>query len=174
MGKAVISSCGRYRYVLRRVLTNIADMDPNATETTATYKQVTFIMLNPSTADATNDDPTIRRCVAFAKREGASHLSVVNLFAYRTPSPAELKAAKEPVGPENDRYIREEVARAAVVVAAWGAHPFASARAKDVYEDVGGAREFMCLGRTKAGAPRHPLYVSNATPLVSFQERKDG
>jgi hypothetical protein len=169
MGKAVISSCGRYRYVLRRVLTNIADMDPNATESTATYKPVTFIMLNPSTADAVNDDPTIRRCIAFAKREGGSHLNVVNLFAYRTPSPAELKQAKDPIGPENDHYIREEVAGSAIVVAAWGAEPFAAERAREVYEDIGRIREFMCLGKTKAGAPRHPLYVSNATPLVAWR-----
>lgn len=177
MGKAVISQCGRYRYVLRRSLTNILDVDPNATE--AVYKPMLFIMLNPSTADAENDDPTIRRCISFAKREGASHLSVVNLFAYRATDPAELKRAADPIGPENDRYINEEVGKSWMTVAAWGAHPLARERAEAVMRQIHGYEGYAwCLGQTKSGAPKHPLYIADKQPFVVWKARsgdsKDG
>src|SRR3954454_15761859 len=95
---AVISACGRYRYLLSR------QVGPG-------LRTATFIMLNPSTADATNDDPTIRRCIGFARQWGCGRLAVLNLFAVRATDPAEMKRADDPVGPENrdwfDRHLLE-------------------------------------------------------------------
>lgn len=156
-GSAVMSECGRYRYVLQRSLGSILRW----------HRPMLFIMLNPSTADATHDDPTIRRCIGFAKREGMTHLAVVNLFALRATDPRQLQAADDPIGPENDRHIAEQVAKhPGAIVAAWGAHPFARARARDVLTKFG---PFNCLGTTRAGYPRHPLYVPSAQPLEVFQ-----
>lgn len=150
---AVISRCGLYRYHLTRKW----GRGPYAL----------LIMLNPSTADAMQDDPTIRRCISFAKREGCGALVVVNLFAFRSPSPADMKAADDPVGPENDRYIRSAVAGAkGPIIAAWGAHGSYRGRDKAVRALVDAP--MVCLGLTKAGAPRHPLYVRGDAPLIDF------
>ena len=158
---AVISECGKYRYVLRRSLGSVLRW----------YKPMLFVMLNPSTADATEDDPTIRRCMDFARREGMTHLNVVNLFAFRSPDPKELRYADDPVGPENDRYLREEIGKHShgAVVAAWGAHHFAMTRGSEVYEMA--PDKFWCLGRTKGGYPKHPLYLPKNAPLEQFSWR---
>lgn len=141
---AVISECGKYRYVLRRSLGSILRW----------HHPVLFIMLNPSTADAEKDDPTIRRCMAFAKREGFTHLNVVNLYALRSPDPKHLALSADPIGPENDAWIDKEVRGASAVIVAWGAHAFAADRAKDVVRRVS---QPWCLGKTKDGSPKHPL-----------------
>src|SRR4051812_49823510 len=103
---AVISACGAYRYVLTR-------------QVGGGVRRATFIMLNPSTADASNDDPTIRRCIGFAQRWGCGQLAVLNLFAYRATDPADLKRASEPVGPENrewfDKLLTDDLAIGPVV-----------------------------------------------------------
>jgi hypothetical protein len=130
-----------------------------------------FIMLNPSTADGTLDDPTIRRCKAFAAREGCDQVRVVNLFALRATNPRELaKSNVCAIGPDTDHHIREEVRyvrqQGGVVVAAWGANPMASHRDLLVAEMVG---PMMCLGITKDGFPRHPLYVKADQPLVPYE-----
>ncbi len=155
---AVISDCGRYRYVLQRSLGGFLRW----------HRPMLFIMLNPSTADAMVDDPTIRRCISFAKREGMTHLTVVNLFALRATDPRELELAHDPVGPENDRHLEEQVGkhRNGSVVAAWGAHEFAKRRAAAVLAKFG---PLHCLGLTKAGHPRHPLYVKGDQPLVELK-----
>lgn len=119
-----------------------------------------WIMLNPSTADAEVDDPTIRRCIAFSRSWGADGLRVVNLFALRSTDPAALQRHPDPIGPKNDATL-ELLARASRelggrVICAWGAHPMATERARIVRRLIGPA---VCLGTTKAGAPRHPLYV---------------
>ena len=104
---AVISDCERYRYRLTRRW----DDGPTCT----------FIMLNPSTADARKDDPTIRRCIGFARREGCAALLVINCFAFRATKPADLFAAEDPIGPENDRHIMAASLDAdGQVIAAWG------------------------------------------------------
>jgi hypothetical protein len=117
-------------------------------------------MLNPSTADATVNDPTIRRCLSFAERDSFTDVTVVNLFAFRATNPSMLKIVEDPIGPENDRYIEKEVEAHRFgqhkIVAAWGAHPSAKERASDIHRWFG---PFECLGVTKGGAPRHPLYV---------------
>ena len=119
-------------------------------------------MLNPSTADAEIDDPTIRRCKSFAQREGCSTLEVVNLYAYRATDPKQLWQVFDPIGPENDRYISEAVARADVVIAAWGAHA-KRLRAKSVARHIPDA---FALGFTIQGVPRHPLYLKSDAPLI--------
>lgn len=129
----------------------------------------TFVMLNPSTADDTLDDPTIRRCVGFARVLGATGLIVVNLYAYRATKPADLWRAEDPVGPEADTYLRLVARRAATqdgpLIAAWGAHAKADRvdHVRALADEVGA--ELTALGVTKAGAPRHPLYLpSTARP----------
>jgi hypothetical protein len=138
---------------------------------------VNFIMLNPSTATHEVDDPTIRRCTQFARAWGYRRLVVTNLFAYRATDPVELRRVADPVGPENDWHLaycaRREADR---VVLAWGAHGGYLGRDRAVL-DVLPHRGFdspppMCLGVTKAGAPRHPLYLSASTPLQPYTEGK--
>lgn len=128
------------------------------------------LMLNPSTADATLDDPTIRRCRGFAKGWGMGGLVVVNLFAFRATSPAALKSSADPVGPENDDAIHDAVVGSRAVVAAWGVHGRLLGRADQVLgllREIG--REPMCLGVTKDGYPRHPLYVRRDARLAAFR-----
>ena len=112
---------------------------------------VAFVMLNPSTADARRDDPTIRRCIGFAKSWGFGGVEVVNLFAYRTTDPGELRRVADPVGADNDRHIQSAIARADLVVLAWGAR----ARSRRLLS----LPQARCLGLTRAGQPRHPLYL---------------
>jgi hypothetical protein len=124
-----------------------------------------FIMLNPSTADAEADDPTIRRCIQFAKRENCGSIMVANLFALRSTNPENLFGTEDPVGPENDHFIQNLVERIdGPLVGAWGAHAMANYRAIDVIEICGS--RLKCLGKTKHGSPRHPLYVKGDAPLV--------
>lgn len=145
---ALLSEDGRYRYRLTR-------------EWTAGTTKMTFVMLNPSTADADLDDPTIRRCMGFARRDGFGGLHVVNLYAYRATDPREMKRAIDPVGPENDTMLSLAFDTARVhhapVIAAWGTHgdPY---RVRQVRRLMDGA-DVYALGVTKDGAPKHPLYI---------------
>jgi hypothetical protein len=125
-----------------------------------------FVMLNPSMADASVDDPTIRRCIGFADREGAGALKVVNLYALRATRPGHLVEHHDPVGNENYATLRREIRGHALVIAAWGAHPLVETKAPWV-SDIARRydRELVCLGITKAGHPRHPLYVRSDQPL---------
>ncbi|QTG82583.1 DUF1643 domain-containing protein [Arthrobacter crystallopoietes] len=131
---------------------------------------LTVVMLNPSTADATQDDPTIRRCIGLAKAAGAEGLRIVNLFALRSTDPGALAQANDPIGPENDEHILTAARESTRMVAAWSAHPFAARRANIVYEmlrneDV----PLECWGTTKDGHPRHPLYLRNSSQLQSWK-----
>lgn len=150
---AVISSDGLYRYELRRKW----GKEP----------ALTWVMLNPSTADAEKDDATITRCIAFSKRQNYGGLVVVNLFALRVTRPVHLfdGTVGEPNGPENVRYVREAMKDAYEVCVAWGANPkaFRSQALKEVIR-----RRTLCLGRTRAGAPYHPLYLPADTPFVPW------
>lgn len=134
---------------------------------------LTVVMLNPSTADATLDDPTIRRCIGLAKAAGAEGLRVVNLFAFRSADPGALVEAGDPVGPMNDEYILAAARESVRMVAAWSAHPFAARRANVVYEMLRTAGiSLECWGTTKGGHPRHPLYVRNSTQLQPWLPSK--
>lgn len=121
---------------------------------------VNWVMLNPSTADADHDDPTIRRCVGFAHRWGYGGIVVTNLFALRTPDPAQLLAAAEPIGPDNDAYIEGAARECRDVLCAWGQHGAHRKRALHVTQllNRAGAR-LLCLKLTNSMQPGHPLYL---------------
>jgi hypothetical protein len=142
MSSAFISNDGLYRYSLTR------ELDGKGT--------CTFVMLNPSTADAEQDDPTIRRCIRFAKEWGFGRLKVVNLYAYRATKPADLWLADDPVGPENDHTLSLVFGGSDLIVAAWGCHAKSDRVAEILSWPI---RPRVCLGITKQGAPRHPLYL---------------
>jgi hypothetical protein len=127
---------------------------------------VCFLMLNPSTADGRRDDPTIRRCLGFARAWGFSVLEVRNLFTWRATEPRDLLTATDPTGGERGDQELRRAAEADLVVAAWGAWvPFE--RDREALAMLSG-RRLVCLGRTKNGGPRHPLYVRGATRSEAF------
>ena len=144
---ATISTCGQYRYTLER-----SWADP--------CRWMAFIMLNPSTADAELDDPTIRRCRRFAEDFGFSGFVVGNLFALRSTDPAVMKAHNAPIGPENDAYLDKLIQQADLIVCAWGAHGKFRNRGDNVLRRIRAAGKTPhCLRMTKAGQPEHPLYL---------------
>lgn len=154
---AILSPCGRYRYLLTRTWD-------------ASLPVLVFCMLNPSTADASQDDPTIRRCIGFARREGCGGLAVVNLFAWRATDPDKLPLLDgDAIGPQNRKHIVSAV-KGRRVVLAYGAHH--SAHPHVVLPLLELLRQhaagLYCLGTTKAGAPRHPLYVRGNAPLTEL------
>lgn len=143
---AVFSPCGLFRYSLDR-------------QWGPAVPYVLWVMLNPSTADAEQDDPTIRRCIRFTQDWGYGALKVCNLYALRATDPLVLIGARYPVGDSNDAYIRDCAGQAALIVCAWGtkAEPTRSARVKEIIRSTG-ARP-ACLSMTKSGEPGHPLYL---------------
>lgn len=146
--EATISEDGAYRYDLSRT------WDPGKLT-------VCWVMLNPSTADALTDDPTIRRVRGFSQRDGwFGKLVVVNVFAYRATSPGELKDVRDATGEHNDSYLRAHIRTSNMVVAAWGASMPRRHGGQEpwVARMLPGGRT-VCLGTTKDGRPRHPLYV---------------
>lgn len=164
---AVISDDQAYRYVLGRSWGD-------------SRHAMTFVMLNPSTADAEVDDPTIRRCIGFAKREGCNRVRVINLFAWRATNPKDVPVRDCPlaVGPDNASHwnIALDACGGRLVVAAWGsgsglAHQAAfntqarKFRALCIERGV----QLLCLGRTQGGQPRHPLYVKGDAPLIPYE-----
>ncbi|WP_313313105.1 DUF1643 domain-containing protein [Pulveribacter sp.] len=150
--RAELSPCNSYRYALWR---EWSEEPP-----------VLFVMLNPSTADASQDDPTIRRCISFAQQWGHGGLIVANLFAWRSPYPTHLRSAKDPIGPSNDEWLKKLAKQSSVVVGAWGNHGTYMQRGKAVASLFPG---LQCLGLTKQGQPRHPLYVSASTQPKPMQ-----
>lgn len=157
---AVVSEDGRYRYLLTRRLVPTLE--------TRLGSMVVFVMLNPSTADADQDDPTLRRCLGFAAALGAEHLTVVNLYAYRTPFPSALADAHlddvDIVGPDADRWLLSRLSADSTVIAAWGAPPPRVPAAFHA-DRVSAVRELLdpvplhALAVTADGCPRHPLYL---------------
>lgn len=161
-GGADISACGLYRYRLWRDWGH------------ADGPRVCWVMLNPSTADATDDDPTIRRCIGFSRAWGAHGLTVVNLFAWRATDPRELtrRSSDITIGEGNNDVIADATARARLVICAWGSpgdtyvRKNTHVRAHDVARILR-HRALHCLGTAKDGQPRHPLYLaSNLTPTL--------
>jgi hypothetical protein len=149
---ARLSDCGAYRYTLTR---RWANDGPTAT----------FIMLNPSTADAEQDDPTIRRCLGFAKALGCGRLIVGNLYAYRATKPADLWLAADPVGPDNDATLAALADTDGPLIAAWGINA-KPARVGAALTLLG--PKLTALGVTKQGAPRHPLYLPGTVRPTPF------
>ncbi|OBY87474.1 DUF1643 domain-containing protein [Delftia sp. JD2] len=150
---AVISDCGQYRYLLSRQI-GLSD------------RVVTFIGLNPSTADATIDDPTIRRCIGFAKRRDAGLLVMVNLFALRSTDPRALQAHTAPVGPDNDSWIDRAVSMADIAIAAWGNGGTLMGRSDAVRGRF--QQRLEALAITNTGMPKHPLYVRADAETVPY------
>ncbi|WP_309617156.1 DUF1643 domain-containing protein [Salinibacterium sp.] len=139
---------GEYRYALTRVWD-------------AALPMITFVLLNPSTADEVQLDPTLRRCVGFAKRERCGGMVILNLYAFRTKDPKVMLAATDPVGPDNDRVLADVTG---TVVAGWGMN----AKPARVALALALLPRLHALGVTKNGHPRHPLYVPANAPLVRF------
>lgn len=163
---ADISDCGRYRYQLDREWARLGMLARSAL----------FVMLNPSTADANQDDPTIRRCVSFAKAWNYEAVTVVNLFAYRATKPKDLWAASvdDIHGPRNQEVIERAARDAGIIICAWGAHERADWQAEQVRGWIAHHDEKLhVLGRTKSGQPRHPLYLRADAMPVHIDARSD-
>ncbi|NKB31883.1 MAG: DUF1643 domain-containing protein [Pseudomonadales bacterium] len=140
---ARFSSCKRYRYSLERSWND-------------GHGRVLFIGLNPSTADHRKDDPTIRRCVGFAKSWGYNSMEIVNLFAYRATYPEDLKAAPNPIGAANDKWIRVAQKRSDKTIACWGSIEMGRQRAATVLKTLD---DPYCLKINQTSEPAHPLYL---------------
>lgn len=147
---AVLSPDRIYRYHLWRSL-----------KTKSGAGSVTFVMLNPSTADETMDDPTIRRCLGFARTWGYKSMDVVNLFALRTTYPRVLKRLPymEAIGWENNAMIEKVASEASIVIAAWGIHGALHQRDDDVIRMLVPTGKLHYLRFTKDKHPSHPLYL---------------
>ena len=147
---AKFSPCRKYRYVLYRIWDK-------------TKPLVMFIGLNPSKADETRDDPTIRRCINFAKSWEYGGIFVTNLFAYRTNIPKKMKIYDDPIGEENDKWIKIISKKAAIVIAAWGNEGVYLNRARVIEKSISNLK---CIKINKSGEPSHPLYLkSNLKPI---------
>lgn len=155
VGDAVFDKAGKYRYSLSRVWKKEG-------------ARAAFVMLNPSKADATLNDPTITRCIRFADKMGCGSLEVVNLFAYRTTYPKELRACASPIGKLNDQYISAAVEMANFVVVAWGNWGQLHGRDQEVLQLVASNRPLFCFGITGKGHPRHPLFLSYDVELIQL------
>ncbi|GAB6989471.1 DUF1643 domain-containing protein [Paenibacillus pini] len=131
---------------------------------------MTYVMLNPSTADASNDDPTIRRCISFAKSWGYGSLEVVNLFAFRATKPVDLLNCEDPIGLDNDSYIMQSYSKSELIVAAWGTYGALNTRNVSVENLITSKFDIHCLNKTIKGHPRHPLYVKGDTELLIYKE----
>lgn len=179
--RAIFSPCRLYRYELHRRW--------------GSGDTCLFVMLNPSTADEEQDDPTIRRCLGFAKKWGFGALAIGNAFAWRSTDPDGLRGVTDPVGPDNDEALRRMACAASRIVVGWGANASAVdpgraervarlldqapgraldevrglARAAGVEEKT--ARPIWCLGVNGDGSPKHPLYLAAGTPIVPYEPR---
>lgn len=151
-GSAVLSPCEQYRYVLER-------------EWDAGLPVVLFIALNPSTADAANDDATVRRCIGFARTWGFGKLVIANLFALRSSDPSVLVGHVDPIGPGNDEWLVRLSSSYDLTIAAWGVHGVVRDRAAEVLPKL---RDPHHLGLTLAGHPRHPLYLPATTMPIKL------
>jgi len=125
-----------------------------------------FVLLNPSTADAQQDDPTLRRCLGFACLEGCGSLEIVNLFAYRATQPTQLKMISDPIGDENDQYIAAAAQQATLIILGWGVYGSYLARDRAILHLLSSS-QLYCLGLTAKGHPKHPLYCTYAS-LIRF------
>jgi hypothetical protein len=139
---AKLSKCRKYRFALWRTWDD-------------SISYVMFVGLNPSTADENTDDPTLTRCINYAKSWGYGGICMANLFAFRATEPTFMKSVQDPVGSQNNRWLKRLASEAGLVVAAWGNDGSYLNRSKQV-------REFLpslhCLKINKSGEPAHPLY----------------
>lgn len=158
---AVLSADRQYRYRLERRW--------------ADGPSVAFIMLNPSTADESADDPTIRRCIGFAKQWGYGALIVGNLFAFRATDPAKMLAAAEPIGPENDGWLERIALEVGMghLTCGWGVHGQSRGRGDAVVAMLQAMGHFpKALALTRSGQPGHPLYLKAGLEPFVLPSRK--
>lgn len=156
---AILSECGLYRYQLDRLWSHQG------------FGMITWVMLNPSTADGESDDATLRRIYDYSYQWGYGALRVVNLFAYRATKPKELFAVPDPIGPKNDSFILNAAHASQAIVAAWGSHGTLAGRAKAVEQLLFSIR-LQCLGMTANGQPKHPLRLDSKLSLVDYSGQK--
>lgn len=162
--RTILSECRKYRYTLWREwpIEELAGFECSA-ETNA-HKYAMFIGLNPSTADETKDDPTIRKCIGFAKRWGFGALCMTNLFAFRATKPQDMKRTDNPCGKGNQHHLLHNAAFAGIIIAAWGKN--GCYRQQDLtvmqwLESLG--VRLHCLRQNLDGSPEHPLYIPYET-----------
>ncbi len=147
---AVYSPCERYRYELTRIWEPAGDT-------------ALFVMLNPSTATEVQNDPTVERCERRARTLGFGAFRVCNIFAWRDTDPRRMRAVPDPVGPQNDAAILAGCHWAGTIVCAWGSHGAHLGRGPEVERLMRRTgRNLHHLGLTKAGHPKHPLYIGYA------------
>ncbi|MEM8810634.1 MAG: DUF1643 domain-containing protein [Cyanobacteria bacterium P01_G01_bin.38] len=158
---AIFDPTGQYRYSLERRWPAKSSMD---------RRKVTFIMLNPSRADAKQDDPTLRACMQFAQVWGYNVLEVVNLFAYCTADPKVLKTVNEPIGVECDHALINAADTAAQIILSWGNWGTLLGRNQAVLQLLNPyASKLFCLGINQSGQPRHPLYIKRTQSPAQWQ-----
>ena len=153
---ADIDETGKYRYMLSRQWNEKKDF-------------VNFVLFNPSTADDKEDDRTIKACISIAENLGYGGFYVTNLFAYRTSFPKELKNFTEPEGEKNDDYIKKYANLSKDIIVAWGNHGSFKNRDKHLIDTLSEINTLYCLGHTKKGNPRHPLYLKRTTKKIKFK-----
>lgn len=149
---AVISDDGKYRYRLWRIWDDSKPL-------------VLWIMLNPSTADHSINDPTITRCIGFTKNWGYGGMFVGNLFAYRATDPRELHCQRDPYGPDNSHHVWQMIKECETVVCAWGNYRNANG---NLYQ-LSSLLNLRCLGVNKNGSPKHPLYMKSDSELREYK-----
>ena len=149
---AELSRCRTYRYALWRIWDQ-------------TKPYALFICLNPSTADESEDDPTLRRCIDFAQSWDYGGVCIGNLFAFRATKPRDLMSAKHPIGEENDRWLSKLSEEAEIIIASWGNHGTYRNRCDDVLETLPDAHY---LKLNKSGQPSHPLYLRRDSTPIPF------
>ncbi|HAL86211.1 MAG TPA: hypothetical protein DCM31_04640 [Deferribacteraceae bacterium] len=154
---AIFSQCRKYRYVLWR-------------NWGVEKKRVVFIGLNPSTADEKIDDPTVRRCITYAKNWGFSGMFMLNIFAFRSTNPKLMKAEPDPVGVDNDFWLEKicSTPEAQLVIAKWGNHGVHNKRSEAIKRLL---PQLSCLGVTNAGEPKHILYLPYGLEPTLYHKR---
>jgi len=152
---ATFSKCRVYPYDLWRLW--------NRSE-----RYLMVIGLNPSTADEVKNDQTVRKCIKFARHWGYGGLHMTNIFAFRATDPKRMKSHTSPIGDHNDLWLAKLAAGAGMILAAWGIHGDHLTRGADVRRMIGVKLPMLCLGTTKPGQPRHPLYMQDSTIPVRF------
>ena len=150
--RATVSDCGKYRYTLERVWDE-------------TKSSVLFICLNPSTADAEQDDPTVLKIVRYARSWGHGGISIGNLFAFRATEPSNMKAAADPVGPDNNAHLKRLSEASTLTLVAWGAAGSFRGRDREVLALLSRPHH---LALTIKGAPKHPLYLPGSLKPQAF------
>lgn len=168
------SPCRKYRYALwREWAKHVGDLKtipfdgelkPPGHSDWSPSPYLMIVGLNPSTADETLDDPTIRRCVGFAKAWGFGALCMANLFAWRDTKPENMKKAADAAGPECGKWLCEIAEGAGMILAAWGKHGSFMGRDRTVLGALTAlGKPIHCLGTNSDGSPKHPLYIASKT-----------